>query len=99
MKQITRSCRILWNLQRQRNMLMFTPDTIIPTLTLSTIHTPLEVFFSLIVKNSYPNFLLKLSNFSHCNMNTSSLGISSFFGRSEMNCRWDIFKYEVSKLI
>lgn len=45
MKQITRPCRILWNLQRQRNMLMFTPETVVPILTLPTNYVPLEVFF------------------------------------------------------
>ncbi|EFO17622.1 hypothetical protein LOAG_10876 [Loa loa] len=42
MKQIMRSYRILWNLQQQRNMLIFTSDTIIPALTLPTTNVPLR---------------------------------------------------------
>ncbi|VDO41853.1 unnamed protein product [Brugia timori] len=43
MKQIIRPCRILWNLQQQRNMLMLTSDiSVIRTIALSTSYASLE---------------------------------------------------------
>uniref|UniRef100_A0A0R3RI68 Palmitoyltransferase n=1 Tax=Elaeophora elaphi TaxID=1147741 RepID=A0A0R3RI68_9BILA len=48
MKRITRSCRMLWNLHRQRNILMFTSGTTVPSMTLPANYTPIEGSFELV---------------------------------------------------